>query len=136
MQDDKITKTSEISDGTSNTMMVSEMSGRPHAYLAGGLRDPTASIKLTGFVALCHNNKHTVRTYTYDGLTSPGPCAINASNQFGIYSFHPMGVNALFADGSVHFIAQTVDLFTFFNMIARADGDIISGEAVSGESAF
>ena len=51
MQDDKITKTSEIRDGTSNTMMVAEMSGRPHAYLAGGLRDPNGVDKTYGFGA-------------------------------------------------------------------------------------
>ena len=75
-----------------------------------------------------------MRTYTYDGLISPGPCAINASNQFGIFSFHPAGANTLFADGSVHFLTQTVDLFAFFDLVARADGDVISGETVSGES--
>ena len=71
-----------------------------------------------------------MRTYTYDGQTSPGPCPLNCSNQFGIYSFHPAGANAVYVDGSVHFIPQTVNLFVLFNLLARADGDVIPGNAL------
>jgi prepilin-type N-terminal cleavage/methylation domain-containing protein/prepilin-type processing-associated H-X9-DG protein len=132
MQDDMTTRTSEITDGSSNTIVISEMSGRPHAYMTGRVLNPNVADKTYGFGAWAHNNKHTVKTYTYDGQVSPGPCPINCSNQMGIYSFHPSGANALFADGSVHFIAQTIDLFAFFNLVARADGDVIPGDALEG----
>ena len=45
----------------------------------------------------------------------------------GIYSFHPQGANTVFVDGSVHFIPQTVDLFVLFDLVARADGDVLTG---------
>ncbi len=135
MQDDKTTNIAQIIDGTSNTMMVAEMAGRPHAYMTGGVLDPNLPDKTYGFGAWAHNDKHTVKTFTYDGQTSPGPCPVNCSNQMGIYSFHPAGANALFADGSVHFIAQTIDLFAFFNLVTRADGDVLPGNALEG-SAF
>lgn len=134
MRDDKVTKISEIRDGTSNTMMVAEMSGRPHAYVTGGLLNPNGADKTYGFGAWAHNNKHTVRTYTYDGQVSPGPCPVNCSNQMGIFSFHPVGANALFADGSVHFLPQTIDLFAMFNLVVRADGNVIDGGALAGDS--
>jgi prepilin-type processing-associated H-X9-DG protein len=127
LQDDQPTKMSEIRDGASNTIMLSEMGGRPKAYMTGGVLNTNVATKTYGYGAWAHNNKHTVGAYAFDGLTSPGPCPLNCSNQFAIYSFHPAGANAVFADGSVHFLAQTIDLFTFFNLIARADGDIIAG---------
>jgi prepilin-type N-terminal cleavage/methylation domain-containing protein/prepilin-type processing-associated H-X9-DG protein len=127
LQDDQPTKTAAIRDGQSNTMMLSEMSGRPNAYMTGGVLNPNIPAKTYGYGAWAHNNKHVVGTYTYDGVTTPGPCPLNCSNQFAIYSFHPGGANAVFADGSVHFIAQTINLFTFFNLVARADGDVIPG---------
>ena len=132
MQDDKITKLSAITDGASNTMMISEMSGRPFAYMTGRVLNPNVAEKTYGFGAWAHNNKHTVKTFTYDGQTSPGPCPLNSSNQMGIYSFHPAGANAVFADGSVHFLGKNIDLFTLFNLVARADGDVMSGNSLQG----
>ena len=55
---------------------------------------------------------------------------MNCSNQFAIYSFHPSGANAVYADGSVHFIPQTINLFALFNLLARADGDVIPGNVL------
>jgi prepilin-type N-terminal cleavage/methylation domain-containing protein/prepilin-type processing-associated H-X9-DG protein len=127
MQDDLPTKISEIRDGTTNTMMLSEMSGRPKAYMTGGLLNTAIPAKTYGYGAWAHNNKHVVGTYSYDGLTTPGLCPINCSNQFAIFSFHRAGANAVFVDGSVHFLAQTIDLFTFFNLVARADGGVVPG---------
>lgn len=108
-------------------MMFSEMSGRPSAYMTGGMPNPSVAMKTYGFGAWAHNNKHTVKTYTYDGQTSPGPCPLNCSNQMGIYSFHSAGANAVFVDGSVHLIPATVDLFVLFGLVARADGDTLVG---------
>ena len=44
-------------------------------------------------------------------------------------SYHPGGVNALFADGSVRFIKCTIDGNTW-----RALGTIRGGEVISGDS--
>ena len=124
----------DATDGTLNTMMVAEMGGRPHAYVTGRVLNPNLPDKTYGFGAWAHNDKHAVKTFTYDGQTSPGPCPVNCSNQMGVYSFHPAGANALFAYGSVHFIAQTIDLFTFFNLVACADGDVMAGDALNGST--
>jgi prepilin-type N-terminal cleavage/methylation domain-containing protein len=132
LQDDQMSKISKITDGASNTVMFTEMSGRPHAYMTGSVPNPNVATKTYGFGAWAHNNKFTVRTYTYDGQTSPGPCPLNGSNQFGIYSFHPTGANAVFADDSVHFLPKTIDLFVLFNLVARADGDVVPGNALDG----
>ena len=49
---------------------------------------------------------------------------INCSNNNEIYSFHPGGANFLYADGSVHFHAETMDAETFVSLFTMAAGDI------------
>jgi len=41
-------------------------------------------------------------------------------------SNHPGGVNVAAADGSVHFVSETIDLVTWQNLGARADGTPVS----------
>jgi prepilin-type N-terminal cleavage/methylation domain-containing protein/prepilin-type processing-associated H-X9-DG protein len=42
-------------------------------------------------------------------------------------SYHPGGAHFLFVDGSVHFLSETVDLWTFGYLGARNDGQAVSG---------
>ena len=44
-------------------------------------------------------------------------------------SYHPGGVNALFADGSVRFVKSSIDGVTW-----RALGTVAGGEVISGDS--
>jgi prepilin-type processing-associated H-X9-DG protein len=44
-------------------------------------------------------------------------------------SYHPDGVNALFGDGSVHFIKQTINPSTWRELGTVSGGEIISGDA-------
>jgi prepilin-type processing-associated H-X9-DG protein len=68
---------------------------------------------------------------TNEGVPWPSTQA-TAGNQAGPneepYSYHPAGVNALFADGSVHFIKSTVNLVTFRGLLTLAGGDIVSSD--------
>jgi len=74
-----------------------------------------------------------------DGITFPGPAAINVTNGENIgvyphpfynvdgsgqiYGFHSGGVNALFADGSVRFLQQSISIRTLAALISRNGGD-------------
>ena len=61
--------------------------------------------------------------------------------QFGFRSQHPGGANFLFADGSVHFLKETIDMGNpvysatlankgvYRNLSTRAGGEVISGDA-------
>ena len=61
-----------------------------------------------------------------DGATKPGPCAINCTNDREVYSFHPGGANAVFADGSGHFLKATMDIRIFARLVTRAGGEVVS----------
>ncbi len=44
-------------------------------------------------------------------------------------SYHPGGANALFADGSVHFLKQTMNAVTLISLCTRAGGEILSADS-------
>ena len=44
-------------------------------------------------------------------------------------SFHPGGVNALFADGSVRFIKDSISLITWRSLGTMASGEVISADS-------
>ena len=43
------------------------------------------------------------------------------------YSFHPSGANALFVDGSVHFLKAGIDIRILASLVTRAGGEVVSG---------
>jgi prepilin-type N-terminal cleavage/methylation domain-containing protein/prepilin-type processing-associated H-X9-DG protein len=50
------------------------------------------------------------------------------------FSFHTGGCNAVFVDGSVHFLADTLDGVTLRRLVTRAEGKQISDEAKLSQS--
>ena len=53
----------------------------------------------------------------------------NGSNSLPATSYHPGGVNALFADGSVRFIKDTINRNTWWALGTRARGEILSSDS-------
>ncbi|MFO1020993.1 MAG: DUF1559 domain-containing protein [Planctomycetales bacterium] len=139
-----------ITDGLSNTIAFLESAGRPFKFTrgfknvgtdvkhvnAGGWARPASDIQFAGS--------------SYDGNTVPGT-SVNATNGdayneteyldttgttapagslfWGVqgsgqpYSFHPAGFHALLGDGSVKFLADTVDIKVFGGLISRSGGE-------------
>ncbi|TWT34433.1 DUF1559 family PulG-like putative transporter [Blastopirellula retiformator] len=103
----------DVVDGTSNTLMVSERSSEPtpsgrrngSAWI-GGHENRTREVAFTTFV-----------TPNSIGSLPEDTCAA---------SLHPGGVNACLADGSVRFIAETVDGTTYLNLGDRNDGEVLA----------
>jgi prepilin-type processing-associated H-X9-DG protein len=56
-------------------------------------------------------------TLAYSG----GQCGANSPLQ----SVHPGGLNALFADGAVHFVSESTDVATLKRLADRDDGLVI-----------
>ena len=63
-----------------------------------------------------------------DGKTSPGSCAINCSNDGGMYSFHPGGANVAFADGSVRFVQANISMTIMSALITKNGGEVIPAD--------
>jgi len=119
------TRIAEILDGTSQTMMVAESAGRPVHYIVGRIivNDPSDPVYGAGWADW--DNGFQIHGATPDGRQMVGPCAINCSNNKGIYSFHTGGANVLFADGSVHFLREGMTIQVVAALATRAGGEVV-----------
>jgi prepilin-type N-terminal cleavage/methylation domain-containing protein/prepilin-type processing-associated H-X9-DG protein len=122
----KGTKIMAIIDGTSNTMVIAELAGRPAQYRAGRQVAATAPFQGGGWGdALSGENWFTGSLF--DGSGSHGPCVVNCSNErgHGLYSFHSGVANALMADGSVRSISASINHCTFAFLVTKKKGEVI-----------
>src|SRR5262249_37357424 len=117
-----LTRLAEITDGASQTILVTERAGRPTLWRAGRAVPGTYAVPAAwvGGNLICGQGS------SYDGTTQPGPCAINCTNDQEVYSFHPGGANAAFADGSVHFLKAGIAIRIFARLVTRAGGEGVS----------
>ncbi|WP_165247024.1 DUF1559 domain-containing protein [Paludisphaera soli] len=126
---DNITRISQVTDGLSNTIMMSESAGRPHLYRSGGRRASTAAPgegSAGGWAD--YDTGYTLHSYTLDGSKTPGPCFTSCYNGNEDYSFHPGGGNYLMGDGSVRFIKGTTSIQIYVRLLTRAQGEIVSSD--------
>jgi prepilin-type N-terminal cleavage/methylation domain-containing protein/prepilin-type processing-associated H-X9-DG protein len=133
-----------ITDGLSNTLLISECAARPR-HLRRGVEwikfkdnNPAKGIdpnKGGGWAS--KENSLEIHGCQADGLVDHkptgvdrkgGPFAVNITNEKNLYSFHSGGVNAAFADGSVRFIAERADLRLVAALATRAGGEVIPND--------
>jgi prepilin-type processing-associated H-X9-DG protein len=115
-----LTRLTDITDGTSQTLLVTECAGRPTLWRAGRPIPGTyvsGGVWVSGTLIFGQGSSP-------DGAKKPGPCAINCTNDREVYSFHPGGANAVFADGSVHFLKAGMDMRSFARLVTRAGGEV------------
>ncbi|MCA9063282.1 MAG: DUF1559 domain-containing protein [Planctomycetaceae bacterium] len=133
-------KPAAVTDGLSNTIAITECAGKPDAWIRGhrmtidefeiydedeiiewngrfvaddgiGWADPDTSISVSPFQGFSGNDR---------------PVFINAINAGAAYSFHPGGTQILLADGSVHFLSDSIDGWLFISLCTRAGGEALS----------
>jgi prepilin-type N-terminal cleavage/methylation domain-containing protein/prepilin-type processing-associated H-X9-DG protein len=119
-----MSRTSDIPDGLSTTVAVVEIAGRPTRWNAG---QPTNEQRAGGPWAEAWNEGR-LDGAAYDGQKRIGPCAINCTNFFEVYSFHSGGANILFADGSVRFLKEKMHVRVYARLLTRAGGEVVSGD--------
>jgi prepilin-type N-terminal cleavage/methylation domain-containing protein/prepilin-type processing-associated H-X9-DG protein len=123
------TRFSDITDGTSQTTMIGDRAWAdtqgvwagavPGAVVRAGPRNPWPGATAAPPVfVLAHNNWINIKTDPDGGLDD-------------FSSYHPGGVNLLFADGSVHFVRSiTIDgaeRRAFWALGTRAGGEVVQG---------
>jgi prepilin-type processing-associated H-X9-DG protein len=129
-----------ITDGASNTLLISECAGRPR-HLRRGVEwikykdnDPSKGVEPNkGGGWASKENSLEIHGCQEDGAVEwkvggqdrkGGPLAINVTNEKNIYSFHSGGANAVFADGSVRFISERADIGVMAAFATRAGGEV------------
>jgi len=151
MARDAITRVRDITDGLSNTAMISETAGRPRHYkkgfrACGGECDSVkGSVNATGGFVLdgwgwadIDSVSRSINGSSADGsvtnstasaaphaTTIFGRCGINCSNKSELYSWHVGGVQAAFADGSGRFLSENIDAGVLAAIFTRAGGEVI-----------
>ncbi|HWB07737.1 MAG TPA: DUF1559 domain-containing protein [Pirellulales bacterium] len=120
-----------VNDGVSNTLLVSELAGRPDHWIQGVRQMTNATLRFPYWWGpWASYNSCIYKTWSDDGQTPGGLCTINCNNSWGIYSFHQVGANALFVDGSVHFLRVGLDRDIFAAIVTRAGGEAIGEKAL------
>ena len=116
LEDRRIVTSAAIRDGFSNTFLLMESAGKPAIYV-GNRKDPTARPSNKARWA----NPRNWMTIN-DTCGGDNQQIINCTNKSNPYSFHPGGINIVYADASVHFHSDDMhpDLFvTLFTLAGR-----------------
>jgi prepilin-type N-terminal cleavage/methylation domain-containing protein/prepilin-type processing-associated H-X9-DG protein len=121
-----------VTDGTSNTIIVGEV-----------LPSNAADSNFWGFnggyagttVPLGYNSNAIVpvaggpcSSSTWQSASAPVGCRFGASAK-GFISRHPGGANFAFADGSVHFLKNSISMFTYCALGSRSGGEVLSSDS-------
>lgn len=113
----------QITDGTSNTILMIEMAGRPERYLQG------VAIGQQDYYAGTWAGVNGEMLYSIDSqaITEPipGSCFINCNSFYNPYSFHSNGFNVMLCDGSARFISDDIDFDTWWKLVQPEDGQVL-----------
>ena len=106
------TKIQQVTDGTSNTLLLAEIAGRPQHW-ENGRNLGTDDLKFSGWADPTNQFR----------AASSQP--INQTNEENIFSFHPGGANLLIADGSVHFVSEDLAPRVVVQIISHQGGEVV-----------
>jgi prepilin-type N-terminal cleavage/methylation domain-containing protein/prepilin-type processing-associated H-X9-DG protein len=140
----------DVTDGSSNTILLAESAGRPflfnnggvmqgkdltqHGVNGGGWSRPASDIWLVGFQdknGTIPGGSYTVNAANGVDTTGVYPLTAPAGNPLGtdgsgqIFSFHTAGANVLLADGSVHLLEPSIAAGVTAALVTRASNDVV-----------
>ncbi|WP_010583984.1 DUF1559 family PulG-like putative transporter [Schlesneria paludicola] len=132
-------KISDVTDGLSNTIIISEVADASNEWsmgkkvavnsdeqigvFGGAWNDWTTAVQFLRPITPGSCNKDYVATCP--GGRSDGNCVINCNNKWNLYSFHVGGAHTLLGDGSVRFLNQNMSAVTFGRMLIMSDGLVV-----------
>ena len=133
MEVNKTTPILALTDGTSNTVMLAEISGKNDRWRRG--QKVSTGTEQGGGWGDPFSGENWLSGSDATGVSTPGPCVIGCTNAqpglttaWGWYSFHTGGVNVLLGDGSCRFMAANASPRTVIFMVTRAKGEIIPND--------
>jgi len=127
-----ITRIRDVTDGTSNVMIVAEQSGlvggldlRTNYY--GGWTGITQAGPASSFQSTDSpwSSGTTAIRYAINSKTSSSGSANPWDPNTIINSFHPGGTHALLTDGSVRFLSQNMNFLTLTELAVKDDGLVL-----------
>ncbi len=123
-------RTTDITDGTSNTLLLAESANRNETWAMGqvvaGGGGTTGSWGNPGNELVIDGYDPT-KPQPCNPATNciPGACGVNCSNQNQIYGFHGSVANVLFADGSVHLLNANTSTALVIALLTRNNNETI-----------
>ncbi len=111
----------EITDGTSNTVVIAESAGKPDKYTKGQKGDANGN-QVTATAGSGWADPDS-------GFTVNSSQFINFSNDHEVYSFHSGGAHACFADGHTKLVNEAIDATVGIALVTRAGDEIIPQDA-------
>ncbi|MCC6492609.1 MAG: DUF1559 domain-containing protein [Pirellulales bacterium] len=122
-------RVTDVSDGSSHTLAVGERSIYDTTelwtlgavwYKSGGSKTPgSVCIAAAKRVVWPINALESRRVYFVRDFDAPPKLRTVLKNELGFGSQHPQGAHFAFADGSVHFLAEGLDLVVFRDLATR-----------------
>jgi prepilin-type N-terminal cleavage/methylation domain-containing protein/prepilin-type processing-associated H-X9-DG protein len=131
------TRMANIQDGTSNTCMSIESRQQKTSTSYGGYWGQGLWTSTHAIVYDDNMSDSTAFSSNWQSTQPNGPATLAQVNPnparlgyaWSIGSLHPGGLNTVFADGSVHFIKNSINPDVWFALQTIANGDIISADA-------
>lgn len=134
----------ECTDGSSNTILIAEQSGQVngieissntlggwHGWVFNNGTHYSLQTDITTYSggSMYAGGTTTVRHPPNSFWTSGAPSNANLTYRPNtiLNSFHPGGIQTVYADGSVHFVSETIQLETLKMLAVRDDGHVIGG---------
>jgi prepilin-type N-terminal cleavage/methylation domain-containing protein/prepilin-type processing-associated H-X9-DG protein len=113
------TRVRSIEDGTTNTLMLGETTLEVY-------NGRTACWGYRGWVMTGVDPRYGINDWSFTPEVPPIVGRLGSWGRAG--SLHPGGAHFCFADGSVHFIHENIDVTTLTNLGYMADGHVVSWE--------
>jgi len=111
-------RSSDVTDGTSKTLLnIFEDGGRPEFFQYDGSSPPSSGV-VGGAAWSDVNNEIGIHAACFGRL-------FNCHNDNEVFSFHPEGAVFPFADGSVHFLLNDIDLRVFVALFTADGGETV-----------
>jgi prepilin-type N-terminal cleavage/methylation domain-containing protein/prepilin-type processing-associated H-X9-DG protein len=130
------TKPAKITDGTSKTMVIGEKFVRSDLYEGGSYSDDqgwTDGWDPDTMRSTCTSPFQDSDGIAFSFLPLNGTADYFGENVDVIYfgAVHTGGINAVFADGSVHSVSYDIDVVAFNRLGAKDDGEVIDTQGIN-----